>query len=302
MARPIKQGLDYFPLDVDFFEDEVIDGISGEFGIKGELITIKLLSTVYKKGYFAVWNDLLQAQIAKKSNASKDLVIQVVDRLVAWGFFNKSLFNSAKVLTSAKIQEIYFEAIKRRKTPKPTLYLVNADINDDSNEVNVNINTQSKVKESKLNKIKVNAAVTNTSSNNRDSSLNETKKPHQQLFDFYTENFPSTSTFVIQSIEYDANDYGDELVLYAMQKAVLKNVSNYKYVQGILNGWDKDGIKTVAQAKQQETQFKAKTAVKGNNDDDPRNKGLAPDDPNYRPGCSGYTNAELKARHERLGW
>ncbi|MCZ3393276.1 DUF4373 domain-containing protein, partial [Enterococcus faecium] len=41
MARPIKQGLDYFPLDVDFFEDEVIDGISGEFGIKGELITIK---------------------------------------------------------------------------------------------------------------------------------------------------------------------------------------------------------------------------------------------------------------------
>lgn len=160
MARPIKQGLDYFPLDVDFFEDEVIDGISGEFGIKGELITIKLLSTVYKKGYFAIWNDLLQAQIAKKSNASKDLVIQVVDRLVAWGFFNKSLFNSAKVLTSAKIQEIYFEAIKRRKTPKPTLYLVNADINDDLNEINVNINTQSKVKKSKLNKIKVNAVVT----------------------------------------------------------------------------------------------------------------------------------------------
>ncbi|WP_432737691.1 DnaD domain protein (plasmid) [Pediococcus pentosaceus] len=121
-------------------------------------------------------------------------------------------------------------------------------------------------------------------------------------FDFYTENFPSTSTFVIQSIEYDANDYGDKLVLYAMQKAVLKNVSNYKYVQGILNGWDKDGIKTVAQAKQQETQFKAKTTVKGNNDDDPRNKGLAPDDPNYYPGRSAYTNAELKARHERLGW
>lgn len=95
MARPIKQGLDYFPLDVDFFEDEVIDGISGEFGIKGELITIKLLSTVFKKGYFAVWNDLLQAQIAKKTDASKDLVIQVVDRLVAWGFFNESLFNSA---------------------------------------------------------------------------------------------------------------------------------------------------------------------------------------------------------------
>ncbi len=30
MARPNKQGLDYFPLDVDFFNDEKIEAISGE--------------------------------------------------------------------------------------------------------------------------------------------------------------------------------------------------------------------------------------------------------------------------------
>ncbi|MGX6473614.1 DnaD domain-containing protein [Pediococcus pentosaceus] len=151
-------------------------------------------------------------------------------------------------------------------------------------------------------KTKQNAVVTNTSSNNRDSGLNETKSPHQQLFDFYTENFPSTSTFVIQNIEYDADDYGDELVLYAMQKAVLKNVSNYKYVQGILNGWEKDGVKSVEQAKTQETNFKAKTTVNDGSEKRECNKGLSPDDPNYRPGRSEYTNAELKARHERLGW
>ena len=168
MARPIKQGLDYFPLDVDFFDDEVVDGISGEFGIKGELITIKLLSAVYKKGYFAVWNGLLQAQIAKKTSSSKDLVIQVVDRLVEWEFFDKDLFNSAKVLTSAKIQDTYFEATKRRKTPKPTEFLINVNNNPTSNEVNANINAQSKVKESKLNKSKSNKS-------NKDISLTKVR-------------------------------------------------------------------------------------------------------------------------------
>ncbi len=54
MARPTKDGLDYFPLDVDIFEDEKIEAIAGEFGIKGELAVIKLLCAVYKKGYFCL--------------------------------------------------------------------------------------------------------------------------------------------------------------------------------------------------------------------------------------------------------
>ena len=41
MASPNKMGLDYFPFDVDFFNDEKIVAISGEFGIKGEIVVIK---------------------------------------------------------------------------------------------------------------------------------------------------------------------------------------------------------------------------------------------------------------------
>lgn len=216
-------------------------------------------------------------------------------------FYSESLINrmAIKDAKQSKLSEAGKKGAKKRWGNDKDSHPIATPSKNDSKKRKVKV---SKEKVNKENISKDDAVVTNTSSNNRDSGLNETKNPHQQLFDFYTENFPSMSTFVIQSIEYDANDYGDELVLYAMQKAVLKNVSNYKYVQGILNGWDKDGIKTVTQAKQQETQFKAKTAVKGNNDDDPRNKGLAPDDPNYRPGRGNYTNAELKANHDRLGW
>ena len=40
-GRPKKKGLDYFPFAVDFFDDEKIGAISGEFGIKGEITTVK---------------------------------------------------------------------------------------------------------------------------------------------------------------------------------------------------------------------------------------------------------------------
>lgn len=168
MARPVKEGLDYFPLYVDIFEDEKIEAISGEFGIKGEIIVVKLLCAIYKKGYFILWSDLMIAQMLKRlPGISKDLLNNVVERLVLWEFFDKDLFHSAGILTSEKIQENFFEATKRRKSPKPTLYVldkflendnsiendvngVNVDINSQAKGVNVDINTQSKVKESKV--------------------------------------------------------------------------------------------------------------------------------------------------------
>nr|DAQ25375.1 MAG TPA: protein of unknown function (DUF4373) [Caudoviricetes sp.] len=168
MARPVKEGLDYFPLYVDIFEDEKIEAISGEFGIKGEIIVVKLLCAIYKKGYFILWSDLIIAQMLKRlPGISKDLLNNVVERLVLWEFFDKDLFHSAGILTSEKIQENFFEATRRRKSPKPTLYVldkflendnsiendvngVNVDINTQAKGVNVDINTQSKGKESKV--------------------------------------------------------------------------------------------------------------------------------------------------------
>ena len=168
MARPVKEGLDYFPLYVDIFEDEKIEAISGEFGIKGEIIVVKLLCAIYKKGYFILWSDLVIAQMLKRlPGISKDLLNNVVERLVLWEFFDKVLFHSAGILTNETIQENFFEATRRRKSPKPTLYVldkflendnsiendvngVNVDINSQAKGVNVDINTQSKVKESKV--------------------------------------------------------------------------------------------------------------------------------------------------------
>ena len=125
MARPNKIGLDYFPFDVDFFEDEKIIAISGEFGIKGEITVIKLLCAIYRNGYFILWNDLLKYKLLRNlPGVSPELIDSIVNRLVLWGFFDKALFDSVEVLTSKGIQKRYFEASKRRKATGDLPYLL----------------------------------------------------------------------------------------------------------------------------------------------------------------------------------
>lgn len=114
MARPIKQGLDYFPFDVDFFSDEKIVAIGGEFGTKGEITTIKLLCAVYRNGYFIEWSEMLKFKLLKElTGVSAELLDQIVNRLVKWEFFDRNLFDSASILTSKGIQR-RFQAISTK--------------------------------------------------------------------------------------------------------------------------------------------------------------------------------------------
>lgn len=161
MARKTKIGLSYFPLDVNFFTDDKILFVSARFGIKGELIAIKLLCKIYSdKGYYKKWSEDEALLFAKHVGFEYMLVNDVVNELIKRDFFNKIIFDSFGVLTSKGIQERYFEVASRRKeNVEIKEYLINVDINS----LNVNINplndyksTQSKVKESKLKETKVN--------------------------------------------------------------------------------------------------------------------------------------------------
>lgn len=157
MARPRKTGLDYFPFDVDFFEDEKLVAIAGEFGIKGEIAAIKLLCAVYRNGYFIEWTEMLRLKILRQMpGVSAELFDQILNRLVKWGFFDASLFDSVKVLTSAGIQRRYFEVTKRcsRDSEMPHL-LVNVTktrVNVAKTQVNVTETPQIKEKEIKQKK------------------------------------------------------------------------------------------------------------------------------------------------------
>ncbi|MBO6184410.1 MAG: DUF4373 domain-containing protein [Chryseobacterium sp.] len=164
MARSKQIGLTYFPFDVDFFENEKIEALSGEFGIKGELAVIKLFCAIYKNGYYLEWNDLQKMKLLKRlPGVSSSLLDQIIKKLVKWELLNQDIFTQHSVMTSKNIQNQFINSTKRRKDNSINEYdLINVYINDTSTNINVDINTasssqsvnkstQSKVKESKVN-------------------------------------------------------------------------------------------------------------------------------------------------------
>lgn len=135
MARPNKTGLDYFPFDIDFFEDEKIEAIFVEFGIKGEITVVKLLCAIYRNGYFIQWNERLRIKLLKNlPGISSELLEKIIIRLVKWDFFNEDLFNSDSILTSKGIQKRFFAVTKRRKQNEDYPYIL---VDDCVNEINV---------------------------------------------------------------------------------------------------------------------------------------------------------------------
>lgn len=137
MARPEEKGLKYYPFDVDFFNDEKIEAISGEFGIKGEIVAVRLLCAIYRNGYYIEWSDLYKMKFLRNlPGISSGLLDAIILRLVKWGFFDKDLFDSAKVLTSRGIQRRYFEVIRRRKQSGEYPYRIDESTADGEHQPN----------------------------------------------------------------------------------------------------------------------------------------------------------------------
>ena len=168
MARPFKQGLDYFPMDVGFFEDDKIKFIGALYGSTGQAIAVRLLCKIYRDtGYYLKWDDdvaLLFAQDCGRNVEWHD-VNNVVRELVRRGFFSEDQFHSRAVLTSAAIQRRYAKICtdSKRKNwsilPEYSLIdPVQTGLTPEETPENSGVSTQSKVKESKVEEKEVVAA------------------------------------------------------------------------------------------------------------------------------------------------
>ena len=171
MARPIKSGLDYFPLDVNFYEDDKISLITAEFGIAGEAVVVRLLSKIYKNGYFYTWGVDERLLFCRWAGGifRPDQVEEVVKGCLRRSVFDEQVFKMFGVLTSIGIQKRYMQAVNDRveipinsdywlidlpKNAKKTVSRRETDVNRLETEDNPPDNTQSKVKESKSDEIK----------------------------------------------------------------------------------------------------------------------------------------------------
>lgn len=118
MARPHKKGLDYFPWDVGGFDDKKVQLISGEFGLKGEMVYLRLLCKIYMdEGYYYQWGEEESILFAKwvGHGLTSSAVDEIVKGCVRRSLFDKRVFDKFNILTSTRIQETYLQVCKLSK-------------------------------------------------------------------------------------------------------------------------------------------------------------------------------------------
>ena len=122
MSRMMKTGLDYFPMDVNFFQNAKIECVAQTYGHAGVVAVVRLMTYIYSRGYFMEWNELACRKLMiNVEGLTQEQAEGLVEFLVEWKFFDREMFEAHGVLTSKGIQERYFEATRKRKVARAEL-------------------------------------------------------------------------------------------------------------------------------------------------------------------------------------
>lgn len=128
MARPQKDGLDYFPFDVDFMKDTKVRRIARTFGCTGTMAIVMLFTDIYRtRGYYMNWDEDTCFDLSENLQCDPELAAKIVDACVLAKIFNVDLFQDKAVLTSAAIQLRYLKInqdCKRQRTINPEFSLI----------------------------------------------------------------------------------------------------------------------------------------------------------------------------------
>ena len=161
-----KEGIGSFLLDCH--TNDNISEIEAEFGVKGFAVVVRLWQKIYsEKGYYCEWINrspllFLSNWFGGNSGVTISLITEIVERCLNNGIFDGRMYEKYSILTSARIQQQYFDVVKRREgiPVKKEYLLISVDKikgiaykNDDSacrNEKNVCRNSTSKEKQSEV--------------------------------------------------------------------------------------------------------------------------------------------------------
>lgn len=259
MARPMKDGVDYFPMDIGFMQDKKVKLIKGEFGAKGIVVLLQLLCSIYGgSGYFEQWDedDCLLMSEGVDGDMSTQLIQEVVQGCVRRSIFDSRVYSMFGVLTSKGIQRRYLRAVSTRDyieifseywlldindkkdvpagiSKKITFKNVSLQINPDKTQINsvdLQIYPQSKVKNSR-----------------EENSREEERK--EDVADASTGGGPNVFQvfegcgFQITSHNVDelnclSEKYSSEWVIEAIKRSSDRGKKYISYIKGILSNWE----------------------------------------------------------------
>ena len=206
MARPLKDGVDYFPKDTDFYADDKVRLLRAEFGSKGMYLLDYILCDLYgKNGYFIKWdkNKCYLVSDGAGCGCSPEFVEEFISGCIRCSFFDKRVFEMFGALTSVGIQRRFIRMLNSRENftfieeyflldtsdkkdvPQGILNkLAFKKVSDKENEVkskdNPNKNkdnSQSKIEENKVEESRVEESIIDDS--------HRSPAPYEQIKDMY---------------------------------------------------------------------------------------------------------------------
>lgn len=150
MARISKPGLDYFPLDVNFFQDRKVRRISNRHHAAGIAALTSLLCLIYKeKGFYVAWNQDTLFDISQEVCCEEEEMQAIIDDCLSVGLFDTYIYKEYGILTSQAIQEQYHKIItdsrRKYKLPLERFWLIKEGedgTGNNSAEIRNNINSK----------------------------------------------------------------------------------------------------------------------------------------------------------------
>lgn len=134
MARPTKQGIDFFSLDCE--PEAKLELFIAENGAEGFGILVMLWQMIYKgEGYYIPYDEDLVWLIRKESLSQAETIVSVIENAMKRNLFDKTLYDEHKILTSTGIQKRYFSAAKKKKEVFAVADYLLVDVSENKNLV-----------------------------------------------------------------------------------------------------------------------------------------------------------------------
>ncbi|MBE6760292.1 MAG: DUF4373 domain-containing protein [Ruminococcaceae bacterium] len=261
MARQSK-GLTYFPMDVDYYDDDKVFALMDAYGPLGDSVYKNILSLVYRQGYYLeIPIDRLAAQITRRIGSRWIDTIEQIREIILCcgrlGLLCDELLQRG-VVTSKAIQKRYSFVLARRRWKHDRYWLLD-DVDAETTEVvqehpevvqerpevaqhtpevaQVRPQKKSKEKEIKENESTVNESTAEESESvlcdDGCASL-RSDRLRNAATDFYERQIGVPTPRELMRLDNMCLQYGESRVMTAISEAVAKGARKIAYIEKIL--------------------------------------------------------------------
>lgn len=262
MGRPVKEGLDYFPLDVTLSGS--VEYIRCMYGKMGEAVIISLWQRIYAHSYYIEYNQMsplvfsqefgaqLEACFPKKEKQGFEIYDEIVKKAVEFGVFDEKLFKEYGILTSARIQSYYLKAKKTDATeriderylllsvPEKGIDDAETGVFDAETPVLEETIPQSKVKESRGKKNKI-----NESRGKEDSAHGAPSIPTSPIEAYEALIGRASSAVKRELAEFINGGVEEALIVRLIEYAAENGKTSRAYIRAAIKGNMQAGITTL---------------------------------------------------------